>query len=241
MLPTSVPHLFALAHGTICTGPHRCFYCGAPCAEEYPAAEYVKDSFTGRNSVPCPGSPWVCAGCVLCLREKADLTTHDGKARTGQKVRGYSWVITGERATACTKADLQHLRYVCLNGPDTVGPWAVVLSDSGQKHLLYRGVVNQTVEYPRTVTLEGEPITYHRDDLLARLQLCGQMVAATGKPALAEEPTSRFGIAIMERYPGSGERLLLEWERVREQPLSRLAAWLSAPKVDCEKEYPADA
>lgn len=235
----TVPELMLLAlKDTPSIGPHRCFYCAAPCGENNPASVHVKDTFTGRNEVPCPGSPWVCDGCVLCLREKADVVLIDGEKRTGQKVRSFSWVLVDGMAFAATKAHLARLRDLCLVGRSD--PWAIVLSDSGQKHLLYRGVVNCGSSQPWTVTLEGELIAYTQIELEHRLQLCGRLIAATGKPALAEPLNVRFGIAVLDRYPRRGELMLEQWGDVREEPLTRLALWLSPGKEEAIREYAGD-
>jgi len=225
-----------MAHGARCGGPNRCFYCGAACGVARPAAEYVRDSFTGRDSVVAPGSPWVCEGCVLCLRDAADVTLVTGETRHMDRiaVRAWSWLVTPDAALAASKAHLDALRASCLNGLSPA-PWAVVLSDSGQKHLLYRGRVNFGPP-PWVVTLEGEPITYRPESLAARLALCGKLVAATGKPALAEPVSWRFAAAVIGRYD-DGEALISEWSQAREEPLSRLAAWLSPNKETCDGTY----
>lgn len=237
MTVQSVPHLLARAKGTNCVGPHSCFYCGAPCDDSYPVVAHVRDTFTARSTVRCPGSTAICQGCVFCWAQDADLIFVDGTTRSQQKVVLYSWVITSQFVRAATKAHINQLRELCLAPPTP--PYAIVLSDSGQKHLLYQGVVNNNTNY-LCVTIEGEPITYQPHALQARLNLIGPLVAATGKPALAEPITTRFGMAVMERYPKSGEQCLLTWERMREEPLSRLAAWLSPNKEVCHELYPAE-
>lgn len=237
-MSSSVPALYALAHGERCDGPLRCYYCGAPCDGTFPAGAYVKDSFTGRSEVANPGSPAVCRGCVLCLRESAEVPLIDGTRRAVTKaaVRSWSWVVTSSSAVAASKAHLDALRAACLDPP--APPFAIVLSDSGQKHLLYRGAVNRVGD-PVTVTLETLRVTCRRAELHSRLALCGRLVAATGKPALSEPPDARLGMAVVGRYR-DGEALIEEWERAWQEPLSRLAAWLSPPKEVCEREHGED-
>lgn len=230
----SVPHLMAIAHGLDCAGPHACHYCGAPCAEDYPARVHVKDSFTGRGGVVAPASPWVCAGCVLALREDAEITLLDGETRAGQKVRGYSWVVTATSALAATKAHLGRLRALCLEPPEP--PFALVLSDSGQTHQLYRGVVCRSRERV-AVTLEAEPIGYRPRDLRRALDLAGGVAAATGKPAL-REPLSHNSAMRVLAYHGPGEEALIEaWHAIHTSPIGRLAAWLCPAKEECGREY----
>ena len=238
--PRSVPHLLARAHGLDCAGPLACFYCGAPCDETCPASEYVKDSFTGRQGVRAPGSPAVCAGCVLCLREDAEVSLIDGTRRRVAKgcMRAWSWLVTADRALAASKAHLDRLRTACLEPPPA--PWALVLSDSGQTHQLYRGVVNHGGP-PWVVTLEAEPIAYRPAELRNRLDLCGRLIAATGKPALAEPIAARFALAVLNRYPAAGEALLADWARLRGSPAARLAAWLAPNKEICLHEYPGES
>lgn len=236
----TAPGLFALAHGARCEGPHRCLFCGGPCGEQHPSGDYLRDSFTGRDSLPCPGSLWVCAGCVLCFREAADIPLCDGTTRHVKKcaMRAWSWVITGERVAAASKAHLDYLRGVCLNPPDP--PFAIALSDSGQKQLLYRGVVCHSREAV-TVTLETERVHYRPTELSDRIQLCSRLVAPTGKPALLEAPDARFGMAVLDYWPTDGETYLEEWGRVRETPLSRLAQWLCPNRERCRELYPTPA
>ena len=234
----TVPELLACSFGITCFGSHRCFYCGASCDETYLSSEYVKGSFNGRGEVIAPGSPAVCAGCVLCLRESCDLIQITGEPRNVRvaAMRAFSWLVTADQSRAGSKAHLAELRAVALNPPPV--PWALVLSDSGQKHLLYRGVVNHDGP-PWVVTLEGERVSYSPSELSCRMILCGQLIAATGKPALAEPVTIRLASSVIGRYR-DGELLVENWNRVRTEPLSRLAAWLSPKKELCEHEYPGD-
>lgn len=233
----TVPALFAYAHGKQPReGPHMCYYCGAKCTDEHKGKVYVKSSFTGRDGVRAPGSDYVCDGCVMCLEEKADITTHDGKVRTGQKVRGYSWVLTKTNAIACTKADMAFLREMCLNPPEP--PFCILLNDAGQKQLLYRSPVC----YSRgtvTIQFETDTITYRVCYLTDRLRLTKQLVAATGKPALKEQPTEGMAIRLYDHFGDDFEHLFTQWERVWQEPLSRVAAWLCPAKEECLIEYPA--
>lgn len=233
---TSVPHLFAVAAGSDCTGPHRCYYCGAPCKEKYPAATYVKSSFTGRAGVVSPGSPYVCRGCVLCLRESTELTLIDGEQRDGQKVRGYSWLLTRSRAVAMTRSHATQIRALCLSPPRP--PYALVITDSGQTHQLYRGRVNHA-KYPVTVSLEAELITYYPSALAELLPIAGRIAAATGKPCLSQPLTPVMGMRVIERYR-DGESIVHQWTRHGSTGIGRLAAWLTPRKENSANDYPSD-
>jgi CRISPR type IV-associated protein Csf1 len=234
---TSVPHLLAVAFGAECVGNHRCFYCGAAANERYSVKTYVKDSFTGRSGVTAPGSQWVCHGCTLCLREDAEIILIGGELRGGQMMRGYSWFITATEVQAGTKANLDVFCNLCLGPP--APPFALVLSDSGQTHQLYRGVVCHSRELI-TVTLEAERINFHPEQLRDALEIAGKIAAATGKPALREPIGFGAAARILGRYPDGGESLISAWTKVGESPLGRLAAWLCPRKDVCELEYPSN-
>lgn len=163
----------------------------------------------------------------------------DGTVRRVPKgcMRAFSWIVTRDRAVAASKAHLDRLRAVCLAPPEP--PFAIVLSDSGQTHQLYRGVVNHGGE-PVVVTLEAERIAYRESDLAGILRVAARYCAATGKPALGEPVQAVGAMKVIERYR-DGEAVVASWERVWSTPLGRLGAWLSPNKQACEQEYPADA
>lgn len=211
---------------------HRCFFCGGLCGEEMPTASFVKKSFTGLDTVTL--SPWVCLGCVASQDERANITLADGEVRESQKVRGYSWVIDGAGPIAATKAHREWLIGKCLSPPEP--PFVICISDSGQKHLLYRAVVCHSREVV-TVTLEGQVITYRPHKLQDRLDLCKRICAATGKPAMVETLTSQSQMRVVEHY--DSDEWLTEWLAVAESPLTKLATWLTPKREDCENEHPA--
>lgn len=220
------PQLFAIARGIeLNDGCHRCFYCMAPCDSQFTSRQYVKDSFTGRDTVA--GGDVVCRGCVEALQEKTTVRLADGKIRDGQKIRCYSWVFNRDVAIAATKAHRDWLLGKCL---DPISPpFVICLSDNGQKHLLYRSVVNYSPQLI-TVTLEAEHITYCPCDLVARVELTKRIAAALGQPALGEYPTPSAQMRVVEHY--QDESLLSDWLKVHSNPLTRLAAWFTPSKKE---------
>ncbi len=226
---TTAPQLFA---GTAPAGPHRCFFCAGKCGEDVAAKDFVKSSFTSLDTVTL--SRWVCLGCVASQQEDAEIVLADGERRAGQKVRGYSWVIESHRRTAATKAHREWLIGQCLDPPGP--PFVISIADSGQKHLLYRAVVNHDRDQ-FTVTLEGERILYRPHELFDRLILARRICAATGKPALADPLSPQSQMRITDHY--KTDVWLAAWLAVESQPLSRLATWLCPKKEDCEREFPS--
>lgn len=227
--PWTAPQLFA---GIGPAGAETCFYCGGSCEPIHSASEIVKKSFTGLDTVTL--SNWVCPGCVDSMQEKCDIVQIDGERRRGQKIRGYSWVITSKEKHACTKSHRERLQRLCINPPEP--PFVICISDSGQKHLLYRAVVNASRELV-TVTLEGEAITYQTHELVARIDLCKRVAAATGKPALKEIMSPQTQMRIVEHYESA--EFLAAWLDCFSEPLTRLAVWLCPPKDECLHEFPA--
>lgn len=227
--PLTAPQLFARYEPQ---GDETCFYCGGQCDQTHAAKDVVKSSFTGLDTVTL--SSWVCVGCVDAMQEGIDLQLIDGTRKSNQKTRGYSWIITATDRKACTKAHRVELLDACINPPST--PFVVCISDSGQKHLLYRAVVNHCRE-TITVTVEGEAITYQPQELIERLELCKQIAAATGKPAMKELMSTQTQMRIIEHY--ESDHVLAAWLDCFLEPLTRLAVWLCPAKEECLNEYPA--
>lgn len=227
--PLTAPQLFARYEPQ---GGETCFYCGGQCDQTHAAKDVVKSSFTGLDTVTL--SNWVCVGCVDAMQEGIDLQLIDGTRKTNQKTRGYSWIITGTDRKACTKAHRVELLDACINPPST--PFVVCISDSGQKHLLYRAVVNHSRD-TITVTLEGEAITYQPRELIQRLELCKQIAAATGKPAMKEPMSTQTQMRIIEHY--ESDHVLAAWQALHNESLTKLAVWLCPAKDECLIDYPS--
>lgn len=226
---TSAPTATQLYAGTLSpSGDARCFYCGGQCSSTSspPASAHLKATFTTRDTVAAGDR--VCGGCLAAMDESAAITLPDGLSRTGQKVRCYSWVITSTNRIAATKAHREFLRDACLSPPPP--PFVLCLSESGQKHLLYRARVCWSREII-TATLETETVTYSPAALAARLDLCKRVVAAIGKPAAAAHPAISQQMKLLQAI---GEPSLTNWLDIREQPLTRLALFLSPSMKECQ-------
>jgi hypothetical protein len=175
----------------------------------------------------------VCRGCVASQAESTSVQFHDGTSRDGQKVRCYSWVVANGKRIAATKSHRDWLLSVCLYPPPP--PFVICISDSGQKHLLYRAVVCHDQKHP-TVTLEGERIDYGLPGLRDRVDLCQRIAAVTGKPALDAGLSFMQQIRVVEHY--DSDQWLSAWLAVATEPLSRLSLWLCPPRSECLLVYP---
>lgn len=238
----TAPQLFAAARGvSVDRDSASCFYCGGRCGESLSVADYVADSFTERDAVACPGSPFVCGGCVEALRSDLESiplisgetqTPKEGSTR-GLQVRWFSWVISPAGAFAATPAHRDLVAAACLNPPEP--PFAICLAD-GNKHQLFRTPVNHSRE---TVAMncEGTRVIYGPDELRDRLNLTMRMVAACGKGTDSVKrlmnPAAEISVALQmgSTYDADTiDSLLGRWRAVRNEPLTELAIWLCPGK-----------
>lgn len=218
------------------TGPHACFYCGLPCSGALSTKQYVASTFNDWAAVGCPSSQHVCRGCVIALDEKLPVPGKDKP----QKTRNYSWLTTASGRQHYSKADIAALRALCLDPP--LPPWALTIATSGQRHLLYKTPVNVSTGPEVTVLLENERVTYRPDALKQRLAMLLPIVAAVGKVAPAAGPLELSHVMAIEQLVGeSATELAVAWDSVRDEPLSRLALFLSPNREDSLNEYRATA
>lgn len=216
-------------------GEHRCFYCGMNCDERYTAKQCVSDTFNDWGYVAFVASEYVCAGCVEMLNEKREMP---GREKP-QKTRNYSWLITSDKATPLNKGQRVPMVDACLNPPNP--PFVLCIATSGQRHLLFKSPVNLSRD-TIAVQLEFERITFTPQQLRERISLVESLAKVLGKPALNEIAA---GHAIMLDKAGVDLDLLSQWQRVRGEPLSRLALFLCPGKDalnDCDDSAaPEDA
>lgn len=232
----TAPQLFATAHGRkLNPGPYRCWYCGGSCDEKYPAELIVKPTCTVRQYVAAPDSLYVCVGCIEAFNERAQIQVvgesilrgvpdHPEKPKP-QKVRGYSWVITGSEAIAATKAHLVWLQETCLHPPDP--PFAICLTDSGKKHLIYLAPIVVDRNHVSLV-LEDRPINYSTEELGEAVTLTTDLVRAVGKKALAAEPDFGFYRQVEDHFGDLSKAQM--WADHRNHDVYRLAVWLTPGK-----------
>jgi len=230
----TAPQLFALARGIEPRlGPHRCFYCGGRCAAECLRPEdHVKATFTAHDTVA--GGDRVCDGCVAAMDERATIRLVDGTTRERQKVRNYSWLIFedlgGWHALAATKSHRRELALFLLEPP--APPFVFLLSDSGQRQLLYRAAVSRSDERV-TVTLEEQRIVYRPSELEHRLRTTKRVCAVVGGAALRRQPTITELMRLAEVY---GDHFAEAWRLAWNSDLTRLAAWLTPDKATCKRD-----
>jgi len=218
-------------------GPNVCYYCGAPCDDTYLTKTYVRDTFTNRDVVKYPSSDHVCRGCVLSMGDGwENMPMLDGSVKgfdpqttnpRSLAPRLYSWLISVEKRLAFTKAHIGLIRGI-LTEPDKLPepPFTVVLTDSGQKQLIFRAPVALKKD-AFEVMLEDQAIEITPEKLSTRLRTANQISTKLGKPILSSHINMNTYIAARKWHL---EPFLNEWQALRNEPLSRLAAWLAEPK-----------
>lgn len=228
--------LFARALGKpLNPGDETCFWCGCACDQSCPAK--LTGTFWDWDVVANPHGKYQCVGCAEALDSKREMAGRDKLQRTWT----YSWLITEDKATPWTKADIAAMRETVLNPPKS--PWALAIAESGQKHILFRTPINTNDVAPFVVQLELIQVSYHPRDLSERIDLCGKIAAACGKPSLAGRLDLSQAMRVFEHHGDEGLFLSQWWETHFNEPQTRLAAFLSLSMEDAKREYPpvADA
>ena len=233
----TLPELFAAALGVPAKhGPYRCYFCGAACDDTHKAADWVKPTWTRHQYVASPASPAVCVGCTLAMCETASVhVVGESAPRTGQKTRNYSWLVTPKQALAYTKGQTAELLAVCLDPPEP--PYGIAISTTGQRHVIYCGLVN-TRQGILAVSLDEEVIRTTPDALRERVEIAKKLCAASGKPALSAPVGFSVHRQCAEHFGHDGLSLAAEWSRIQFEPLSRLAAFLCPKKEIACEQYP---
>lgn len=213
-------------------GKDKCYYCGNSCDDSYTKKEYVKPTFTNRNIVHYPGSDYVCGPCVESLSSDVDIELLDGEKRERQRVRGYSWIITKGKRIAATKRHIKQLREIVLSPPKT--PFIIILSDSGQKQLIFRAPIAMNREY-YPLLLEDAVINVRPEELKTMVIIAEKACAAIGKILLKNPEQVGAYIQAEKLY---GNVVPLEaWINIYKQPVATVAAWLCRPKEECKNDY----
>lgn len=217
-------------------GEDVCAFCAAQIKGELAKKDFIKDTFTDYGDLLSPGSHYICAGCAASLGDcvqpvrMIDGTQKTDKPGAGKALanRMFSWVCHGDTVLAATKAHVRQLRDFILCAP--VGEeCAVVLSDSGQKHHIFKAPVFIADGLHVVVRLEDETIRADVDALAYWLGVLDSITAEIGKPALLDTPSPMQVSALLDA--GLSEDVILNWfQALQGTPFGRLAAWLARPK-----------
>lgn len=211
-------------------GDNFCYYCGAKCDNSYSTKDFVKDIFSGRDSIPYPNSEYVCTRCAESFSENSTIEMIDGEIRTNQRIRQYSWFITNQKKLAFTKAHIHIIRDILLNIPDP--PFTFIFAESGQKHLIYRSKIalDKNEFY---VMLEDNYILVNVEKLNVRIKFLEKLIAVFGKVAILGELSISLGEKLFALHGKETENILEKFEKIKNEELTKLAVWLSPNKEEC--------
>lgn len=207
-------------------GSERCFYCAGQCGQSVLASDAVRGSFTALDKTY--GTGFVCLGCIEAMKEGIDLTTVDQLTRPNQKTRGYSWVVTRTYRLAFSKAHKQELYQYCIVPPQP--PYVIAIAVSGQKHILYKAQVCLDLQR-MLVCFEGESIDYRGYELRQRVEMLKRVCAVVGKPCLEEGLGTVDLVNVSDKL--NDDVLPQLYQKVRNEPLTRLAVFFCPPKEVC--------
>ena len=218
------------------TGTDVCAFCAAQIKGELAKKDFIKDTFTDYGDLLSPGSPYICAGCAASLGDCVQpLRMIDGTQKTDKPGAGrplanrmFSWVCHGDTVLAATKAHVRQLRDFILDAP-AGEECAVVLSDSGQKHHIFKTPVFIADGRNVTVRLEDETIRAEVSLLALWLDILDSMTEKIGKPALLDTPSPMQVSMLLDAGLSEGD--IMKWfQDLQGTPFGRLAAWLARPK-----------
>lgn len=222
------------------SGPNSCFFCGAYCDSTFKKKDLVAKTFTNHAEVLCPNSNYVCTGCAMSVGQGPDeMVFIDGSIkkrenRRGMQPRMYSWILTDKQNFAATKAHKKEIRELLIDPPKP--PYSLVLSESGQKHLIFRSPVVVSEGWT-TLQIEEEIVIFKNETIPGLIVLADKVSAALGARFMAEGPSMRRYIAFAKYYDDM--EILERWEKLHNTSMERLLLWLVKSQKEAKDEYPS--
>lgn len=116
--------------------PGQCYLCGSRFDIGVPLAAALRDSFNNRDIAACPDGQGFCCPCAFSFNERLNIPGHDKP----QKFRTYSHFVSDSGWLLLSKASKARMQEFLLT--PHAGWWAACITESGQKHLLFRCPVN---------------------------------------------------------------------------------------------------
>jgi len=217
------------------TGKEKCVFCNGNCSQQFKAIDYIKKTFTNYNLLRNPNGKYMCRGCVESISSKniKKLKMPDGEVKENQSARTYSWVLSKDFKQAYSKRHIKELKEKILNPPNP--PFAIIVSESGKKHLIFRASASFDEEN-YVLQFEEEALNINTKRLKERIILCERIIAFCGKKAILlydEYKISRYCLSSGKM----DEEAIINFLRVKDEKLTELAVCLSKNKEGCYNEY----
>jgi len=210
----------------------NCFYCGERCDDKYSIKEYVKKTFTNYDIIKSPSSKYICKECVWAFGSKSKIKMIDGENREGSP-RNYCWYITKNKKIAYTKSHMEYLRKLLID-EKLETPFKIIISDSGQKHLIFRSNWNyQNNNFE--IQFEEESIIIKKEELYKTLQLANKLSAVFGKMNLLKCDDVSYSISYFKYYNNLDD--YYRWLKIKDKKISKLAAWLSKNQKEAQDKF----
>lgn len=177
-----------------------------------PFQKWVKDTFTNHD-VLRPGTI-VSHEALFCFEEKSELI----QAKTGrdkvQKFRTYSHIVDAKGEWHClTKADKRKIIDLLLDGPQLV-----CLTDSGQKHVLFKNRPPMWQLDDSHIEPDAAMFRYLHDNMMALLAMGFSQAEVTS----GRYSNQRILVAGIEAWKPVETKIAGR----RGEPIFDLAAWL---------------
>lgn len=110
----------------------HCWLCGTEISEGVDKNIAIKDTFMDIDKAASPDSTHWCAACTWSFSEQLQFPGYEKP----QRMRTYSHFVVDGKWLRFTKANKDKMREILFSPPQ--GEWLAVISDSGQKHIIFR-------------------------------------------------------------------------------------------------------
>ena len=217
-------------------GVHHCFYTGLFCDELNSVDDRVKSTFTDCFDKPgSAGARYVSNVALSAMNEKAKIELCDGSTRENQKIRTYSWYIEEGRNIAFTKSHKLWLRSFLFEKRKT--PFSLVITTTGQKHILYKAPVNYSVDN-FIVQFDNYQFFVDLADLKGALVVLDLLSFYLGKKSLENFDIILVGFSKIIKDIGQekGEALLEEYDNLSNLKVFPFYLFLTKSKEDFKNE-----
>lgn len=195
------PMFFAKAHGKVCEGPERCYWCGDPCTRQLLHGQ--PRPLTGQKgpNVAVPCSHWQCLGCHLYEKKNTTVFMPDGSRRFQQSPINWSLLVTADEIVAFKLGEHDDFLYETCNKPPQP-PYLLLVTTMPGKHFLANAVLADGEQL--VINVNGQILQPSKKELASFLRNTGSLENLIKKNA---------GLALLVQYLRQGKKLLAAKER----------------------------
>ena len=157
---------------------YKCCMCANGIIQGVPRKDAIKKTFTNLDLLKKPNAKFVCIPCAFAINEACppELMGRVDKDKP-QKIRCYSHAVVNGLWKSFSKAQRVEMREIVCNPPS--GTWFLCLSESGQKHLIFRTPVNNSQDN-YLLQFEEYPVLVTRKQVASDLGIADRVYSAQG-------------------------------------------------------------